>query len=504
MTASIFYSVAPFNPKTVSRNKNKLLNPDNTIDGILNNLGGRYFKFKNTEEIEIGEYPYKIFSWLSPYLDSIIESPEFQLMTTVELDSTFDALNPYTICIPILIYRNSGIPLGILASITESASLYSLFFESLIELDKQNPHPKFSYYQIFAEKKFLTDEHKSFIKLQKKYNIEIYHCFVHLIRTVGANSLLGFFLSDLLYTFSKEQWDQNLVRMCYTFQNLFKEKSPTCDTTRFDKVSQVLGQDPEGNATEINKAYSPLYLRAENRIPSSTNHIESLHMHINQLTKGSKSLPLRLAIICKYIIDRTARVNQSVIDNLQNYINKLKSKATNTKQKHSCSKCNCAKKFYYSQLFAIDVPCIHDINSKLFDEQLLYQTLKFNSIDFLPLDLNMFQLKTYEIITNMKFKKKHAIIDENNKNTSIFSFIPDYEVEDSTISYIITHTEHQLSSIIKNSNINMAVVSVTLHDEMMNDQELCQTKQSDEPLFWSIYQMRLWRRVFQGKNHIRI
>lgn len=40
-------------------------------------------------------------------------------MPTIELDATFQALETYVICILLITYRNSGIPLGILASISE-------------------------------------------------------------------------------------------------------------------------------------------------------------------------------------------------------------------------------------------------------------------------------------------------------------------------------------------------------------------------------------------------
>ena len=87
-----------------------------------------FFRFNGKDEISLDEYPFEILAWLSPYIEAIVESEEFEMMTTIELDSTFEALNPYTLCIPLIIYRNSGIPLGMLVSITESTSLYSLFF----------------------------------------------------------------------------------------------------------------------------------------------------------------------------------------------------------------------------------------------------------------------------------------------------------------------------------------------------------------------------------------
>lgn len=149
LTPTLFYSVAPFDPKTIARTKNKIINPDNTISGIIQTFGGQFFRFHNSEEISLDDYPFQIFSWFSPYLDFIINSDQFNLITTIELDATFNALDPYVISVPHLIYRNTGIPIGILVSLSESASLYSIFFESLKKLDEQKPNESFSYLQIF-------------------------------------------------------------------------------------------------------------------------------------------------------------------------------------------------------------------------------------------------------------------------------------------------------------------------------------------------------------------
>lgn len=89
-------------------------------------------------------------------------------MITLELDATFDGLEPYVTCIPAIIYRNTSIHLGLLISISESTSLYSFFFQSLKKMDVEKPNPNFSYYEKYAEKNYIIDEHKSFIKRQKK------------------------------------------------------------------------------------------------------------------------------------------------------------------------------------------------------------------------------------------------------------------------------------------------------------------------------------------------
>lgn len=239
-------------------------------------------------------------------------------------------------------------------------------------MDVEKPNPNFSYYEKYAEKNYLTDEHKSFIKLPKKYNLEMYNCFVHLIRIKRA-----------------------------------------------------------------------------------------LHNQINQLTKGSKGLPFRLEIICKYIIDRTKRINISVFDIMKNYITKLKKKVENSwsVQNHTFSRCNCAKKLYFSQLYAMDVPYIHDIQNGLLDESLLYETIRFNSPDFLK---NRSYYRIRRIWNQYEFEIQHKASNNNNntgnsETSSTLAFNPDYEDENDQISYLIAHTECQLATLIKRHNINLAI-----------------------------------------------
>ena len=174
---------------------------------------------------------------------------------------------------------------------------------------------------------YLTDEHKSFTKLKNKYDLSLFHCFVHLMRSIGSNSLLGYLFSDILYTYSKDEWNKNYLRFFHTFQYLFNLKSDTSDKNRFQKVSSIIGLDETGNPVPINVEYSPIYQRINNNVPTTTNHVENCHKQINIITRDLKNLHLRLAYICKYIVDRCERINESAEDNFWNYLNSLKEKA---------------------------------------------------------------------------------------------------------------------------------------------------------------------------------
>lgn len=173
----------------------------------------------------------------------------------------------------------------------------------------------------------------------------------------------------------------------------------------------------------INVEYSPIYQRVNNNVPTTTNHAESCHKQINTITRGLRNLLLRLAYICKYIVDRCERINKSAEDNFRNYLNNLKEKAKRACErgddidKYSKAKCNCGRKFYFSQLYCLDVPCIHEILNENYDEKILIESFRANNIDFqsqnyIELLQEFEKLQEYEIETDLRFakKKKHIII----------------------------------------------------------------------------------------------
>lgn len=162
------------------------------------------------------------------------------------------------------------------------------------------------------------------------------------------------------------------------------------------------------------------------------------------------------------------------------------------------------------KILFFSITCIHDICSEFFDESLLYETIKFNSLNFLEKDF-CFSLEIYEVDTEMKFnKKKVTNINGNNtgnlQTASALAFNPDYNIENDPISYLIKHTENQLESVIKKYNINLAISSLQLYiyDEMMSEPHLVQEKENNQASFLVLYQMRLWKNVLKGRQPIRI
>lgn len=141
---------------------------------------------------------------------------------------------------------------------------------------------------------------------------------------------------------------------------MLSQEQSEADDVRFQKTSQVLSFNKDGEPVEVKKSYSPIYERINDNTPSITNHIESFHSHLNEIAKhGRLSFQLRLAYILKLIKDRTLRTNASAHENLKSYFKDLRKKAKNIISKNKNLKnnfsnltCDCNGQFYYSNFFS--------------------------------------------------------------------------------------------------------------------------------------------------------
>ncbi|KAK8840899.1 hypothetical protein M9Y10_027730 [Tritrichomonas musculus] len=156
-------------------------------------------------------------------------------------------------------------------------------------------------------------------------------------------------------------------------------------------------------------------------------------------------------------------------------------------------------------MFGIDVPCIHEILNPEFDETILLETVGINCINFPELDLNSIPIEEYDIDTKLLFKKQNNDNGNSGDTGSLSSqSLPDYNIEENPIDYIITHTQYQLNDVIKKDQINLTIAGVKLIDEMMNNQKLAKIHEQNSPLFWALFQIRLWKKILNGKKHFHV
>ncbi|KAK8882340.1 hypothetical protein M9Y10_044982 [Tritrichomonas musculus] len=212
----------------------------------------------------------------------------------------------------------------------------------------------------------------------------------------------------MLFTFSGEEWSNNFLRFYHTFKLLYEARNKKEDDHRFIKVSQVLGLNIDGFEVPQKKEYSPIYKRLEDKVPTTTNHVESMHKQLNGIIKSTKlSIQLRLAYIIKYIIDRTLRIDITSRANLRTHFRNLQQKAQKEVSKdkdsiinYSQSFCSCYKQIYYSVLYWTTILCIHTILNDEFEEDYYIDQLKKLDFNF---SFQKHDLKIYDIETNLSF-----------------------------------------------------------------------------------------------------
>ena len=415
-----------------------------------------FFTFLHHSQIS-PKYLFGIFSWLSPFFKALTELPQFEEMKTIELDATFLVLHPYVICIPHLIYHNHGIPFGLMAAPTESASLYSLLFECLKAINPEWTEDN-SLYNRIRQKFYLTDEHKAFEKLAGDYSISIYHCLVHFIRSIGANSLLGLLAKQILFTSTTEKWVEKVDHYKRIFTNLlfaqinemqnvldratFEKYPEDCwintlnsHKNRFSRVKALLDFDWINDPTAHQQPFAPLFIRRVMDLPTTTNHIEATHKQLKDVVSGthSSNLSLRLAKICQYIGERSQQDLAKIAENMP------------------------------------------------------------------PIDLT---LVSHEIETQLEFKEEHVLPPQDSVEDIAEDSVTDQETtlpqsEYEAILDIVKSTRALLASEIENYIYDLAVITSVLMFQMGMNEKIRQRPMED---FLAIFQIQLWNAILKKKD----
>lgn len=129
-----------------------------------------------------------MFAWFTTYFIKLLSKTN-----AIDFDTKFKVLNPYKTCIPQMIINNTGAPIGIIGGPSEDLYLYSIIFQSLLQIDLTK-----KFFQLFRKKNYVADEHPCFDLLAKKYNLDICKCFTHLIHSVWSELCSSSFASGYI------------------------------------------------------------------------------------------------------------------------------------------------------------------------------------------------------------------------------------------------------------------------------------------------------------------
>lgn len=148
------------------------------------------------------------------------------------------------------------------------------------------------------------------------------------------------------------------------------------------------------------------------------------------------------------------------------------------------------------------MPCIHEI-LQLNDDKIIIESFKEYDLDFTQFAQN--ELEIYDIETDLKFKNDDNSNNQDNQDdlnqSKLILISPDDIIEDDIIEHIVKNTERQLKDVISKYKIDVAVLSLKLYKEMMDDEKL---KNLEEAKFWATFQVRLWLNILKNRRVIRI
>lgn len=334
------------------------------LQEIMNFKSGYYFLFLfdsiiNNNLLIYNNKSVQCLVWIPSYIKDYISIGSY-----IQIDASFYALHPYVYSIPLLIYNNSSIPLGIVMGPSESEKLYDLIYQCIEKIlgRKINNIP------------ILSDEGTAIASFASNRNIDQYLCYRHLIEKIGSRTYIAQIVRRLLFIPTIDKYEIELVQAIAEVNCLIKNNDINYKTAKqFTKIFS-LNLD-NNNMIQFYSSNHPngLWNRQLIGISTCSNHIESLHKALNTLTASSKNIYKRTNIVISKLEDM---INNFEVNSrrqavkLLEYMNK-KAEEMEIPQYKQCP-CNCGWGEVYSNRFGIsNFPCVHTIK---------YCNIEFNNL----------------------------------------------------------------------------------------------------------------------------
>ena len=442
-----------------------------TIFVSLNKTNNKQFSIRyNHEEMYVNQI-----IWISPYVKSIILD---NYISCIEWDSTFKSARPYTLCIPMAIYKNVGIPLGFIIGVSENSHLYQQIFDELCKTININ----INYIPC------LSDFGSSIKSFCESKNIIQYFCHRHLLEIIGSNSAIIPVVSKIIECDNTISLNSNLIH-CSSY--LLKLMEIGIKQSLINDILGKIGmQFIDGTIIIINEhIFNSISMiqRKNLGIPSSTNHIESSHGHINRITPRKRNFFTTLNRLVGFCIRKSENVDYCVRKNIKkkerfnNYYMKITPPEIIQEEcriyRTNRLNCLCGKSYNNILFYGISIPCLHQafigetINYSL-NKNVEMILLKNSSINiviendgrfFFPNKKNQKKRKQTRLKINAEIISLKIIEDISNK---IYSFTSNISLNEIS-RYVIKNYPIVITGDICYDNIS-ELFFISLFDVMNN------------------------------------
>lgn len=321
--------------------------------------------------------------WIAPWISALLKITGY-----IQIDASFYALHPYVYSVPLFIYDNAAIPLGIVLGPSESSHLFDVFYKFVKTIFPTANLQKFS---------ILSDEGSAIKLFAKIHNIKQFFCYRHLLEKIGSNSVIGEIARLLLFQPTKELYN-NILPQAISDINAYLEES-IVSKAQVEKFRNIFDLYYFGNhLISTSDHQHGLWNRMEDGVSTCSNHIERLHRTLNESVSGIHLIHRKLHIALSKLFDYFYNFE----DKSRNQVYKLLNKFKKHEKKHNISvtnqiPCKCGWDSIYSHRFGIpSFPCIHTIST--FNGE--FKKLSLPD----PIDLEINQIIKSNEINTWKFK----------------------------------------------------------------------------------------------------
>ena len=295
----------------------------------------------------------KYYCWLAPYAADI-----FKWGRSIQLDASFLASAPFCYYIITIENHNNSIPIGFAISPTESRELYEIAFTTLYNV---------VYPEKIANKLFLSDMGTAIDSFLSEYDFKAnhYYCYRHFLERFGTNSFLSPIVGSMI--FAKDTQEFTAAVNAYKSQiRLFCKRSHIDLTPHIKRIGRIIGEVYDPSSDSFIACDRDLYERMTlfNRlgVPTCSNHIESLHSHINARIKKNERFLNRIRTIHDYILEKYHNLRRRPSKNFDRSYNIVQNEYKNAcypvEQKEECY---CNQSIILSTLYGVKFPCVHTV-----------------------------------------------------------------------------------------------------------------------------------------------
>jgi hypothetical protein len=337
----------------------------NTFNAIKKKFGGTWYLDYLIENDTTFNLPIFSYKQQSGFIKSLVFIPNeshsiinFERISCIQLDGTFHFFHPYVLSIPVAIINNAYIPLGFSIGPSENFKLFSNFYNLFID----------SISSKISSIPVLSDGGTAIHALCTAFKIPHYFCITHLLRLIGGNNRFIFLFKKLLNITSEE----DVLQFLEYLNILILEINDRGELeTYLEKIGLQINKDTKLIENGVLFRQCCFAFRIQFGIPKTTNNLESLHSHINDLKGRHNNFWCLVCSLIDLFQERYSNFLEGVRHNYHvalSTILKSKNKLThNTIERETILYrttqliCNCDQYRKYSALFGVEVPCRYQL-----------------------------------------------------------------------------------------------------------------------------------------------